>query len=403
MAQTFKTAVSIVSGSAAAQAVAAKVDGDSSNRVTIDAGGKISWGSGSAAADTTLYRSAADVLTTDDAFEAASLGVSGEFTLPTADGSIGQVLQTNGSGIVSWATAAGGGVTDHGNLTGLGDDDHTQYLLADGTRSATSLDVIGNATVGDIVIDSGANITGHYTGWVKLGASNTSSLGIDRNSIQAFGSSSGTYNELDINAFGGNILLNRDGGNTKIGGLAPSEKLDVGGNIKLSGNIIVGGTVDGRDVAADGAKLDDLITVSDTAPSTPSSGDLWYDSSVQVLYIYYNDGSSSQWVEVLAGAGGGSSSYLTANLSGGYSIPGVILTQEASNQSITANTAYYQPFIVGEEITVSSIRLYVQTASGTSGAKLRLSIYESDADWVPGGLVLDAGEVACDSTGSKSI
>ncbi len=31
---------------------------------------------------------------------------------------------------------AGSGVTDHGALTGLGDDDHTQYALADGTRGA---------------------------------------------------------------------------------------------------------------------------------------------------------------------------------------------------------------------------------------------------------------------------
>lgn len=30
----------------------------------------------------------------------------------------------------------GGGVTDHGALTGLGDDDHTQYALADGSRGA---------------------------------------------------------------------------------------------------------------------------------------------------------------------------------------------------------------------------------------------------------------------------
>lgn len=33
------------------------------------------------------------------------------------------------------ANGAGGGVTDHGALTGLADDDHTQYLLADGTRA----------------------------------------------------------------------------------------------------------------------------------------------------------------------------------------------------------------------------------------------------------------------------
>lgn len=31
----------------------------------------------------------------------------------------------------------GGSSTDHGSLTGLGDDDHTQYLLTDGTRQMT--------------------------------------------------------------------------------------------------------------------------------------------------------------------------------------------------------------------------------------------------------------------------
>lgn len=37
--------------------------------------------------------------------------------------------------------AGGGGVTDHGALTGLTDDDHTQYLLASGTRN-----IAGNIT-----------------------------------------------------------------------------------------------------------------------------------------------------------------------------------------------------------------------------------------------------------------
>lgn len=38
----------------------------------------------------------------------------------------GQVLSYNGSGL-EWSAAGGGGVTDHGTLTGLTDDDHTQY------------------------------------------------------------------------------------------------------------------------------------------------------------------------------------------------------------------------------------------------------------------------------------
>lgn len=32
----------------------------------------------------------------------------------------------------------GGGVTDHGALSGLGDDDHTQYVRVDGTRAFTA-------------------------------------------------------------------------------------------------------------------------------------------------------------------------------------------------------------------------------------------------------------------------
>ena len=44
----------------------------------------------------------------------------------------------------TWAEITGGGVTDHGALTGLADDDHTQYLLVAGTRAMT-----GNLQMGD--------------------------------------------------------------------------------------------------------------------------------------------------------------------------------------------------------------------------------------------------------------
>ena len=37
-------------------------------------------------------------------------------------------------------------------------------------------------------------------------------------------------------------------------------------------------------------------TVSATAPTSPSNGDLWYDSVNLKLYVYYNDGTSAQWV-----------------------------------------------------------------------------------------------------------
>jgi hypothetical protein len=38
------------------------------------------------------------------------------------------------------------------------------------------------------------------------------------------------------------------------------------------------------------------LTASDTAPGSPVVGDLWFDTTGLQMYVWYNDGSSSQWV-----------------------------------------------------------------------------------------------------------
>jgi len=52
------------------------------------------------------------------------------------------------------------------------------------------------------------------------------------------------------------------------------------------------------------------VTVSDTPPSNPSGGDLWYKADEGQLKVWYQDGTSNQWVDTSnnAGGGGGSSS-----------------------------------------------------------------------------------------------
>lgn len=45
------------------------------------------------------------------------------------------------------------------------------------------------------------------------------------------------------------------------------------------------------------------ITTSDTAPASPSANDLWFNSTDGSLAVYYNDGTSSQWVTVSGAAG----------------------------------------------------------------------------------------------------
>jgi len=43
------------------------------------------------------------------------------------------------------------------------------------------------------------------------------------------------------------------------------------------------------------------ITASDTAPTEPSAGALWYNSATGYLYVYVDDGDSQQWVQPVAG------------------------------------------------------------------------------------------------------
>lgn len=46
------------------------------------------------------------------------------------------------------------------------------------------------------------------------------------------------------------------------------------------------------------------LTVSNTAPASPSDGNLWYDSSDGYIYVYVQDPDSSQWVQPIAGISG---------------------------------------------------------------------------------------------------
>jgi hypothetical protein len=54
---------------------------------------------------------------------------------------------------------------------------------------------------------------------------------------------------------------------------------------------------------AGGIPVGGFVTISDTAPVSPSVGDLWWDSEYGTLNIFYQDVDSSQWVEISATGG----------------------------------------------------------------------------------------------------
>jgi hypothetical protein len=91
-----------------------------------------------------------------------------------------------------------------------------------------------------------------------------------------------------------------------------------------------------------------VAITSPTAPLTANNGDLWYNTSRGVTYIYYDDGSSSQWVEVVTSgtpelatkadlAYVNSQDNLKANLSGGNTFSGnQVFSSFISNPSVPA-------------------------------------------------------------------
>ena len=92
------------------------------------------------------------------------------------------------------------------------------------------------------------------------------------------------------------------------------------------------------------------VTISDTPPTNPSPGNLWWNSVLGTMFIYYYNGTSYQWVTsspALVGAQGvqgptGPSGYTgSIGVSGGATGSGTDTTFFVNGQ--TANTSYSIP------------------------------------------------------------
>lgn len=131
------------------------------------------------------------------------------------------------------ATVSGGTASDHGELVGLADDDHTQYVLVNGTRAIT----------GGIVINEGGN-----------------------------DSDTRIEGSTDEN------LVYIDAGNNRvgIGKNNPDVLFDIAGVLNVDGNITTAGTVDGIDIAGHAGDttihFDELGELSDVDVVSAISG-----------------------------------------------------------------------------------------------------------------------------------
>lgn len=104
-------------------------------------------------------------------------------------------------------------------------------------------------------------------------------------------------------------------------------------------------------------------TISATPPSSPSPGNLWWDSDVGSLKIFYNDGNTSQWVDASANTygSGGSMVYPTSGIA--------VSTGSAWGTSLTAPTGTIVGTSDTQTLTNKRITRRVVTSGTTTGTQ----------------------------------
>ena len=157
------------------------------------------------------------------------------------------------------------------------------------------------------------------------------------------------------------------------------------------------GNLTGALPAIDGSNLTGIgtVAISDNAPSSPTHGDLWWESDTATGHIYYNDGSTSQWVQFNSGSSGsgsssgvGTSRFTVSNTTGSIGA--------GTTADITISGAKAYSLFKIDTSHAAWVRLYTDTTSRTNDAS---RAYTTDP--TPGSGVL--AEVYTTTTGSNTF
>ena len=212
------------------------------------------------------------------------------------------------SGITWSAIPAINTLDDVGDVT-VGANTANQVLVYNGSAWISTL----NPTIGgNLVVSGNLTVSGNTT------TLNTETLLIEDNQIVL---NSGHTGEPSTNA---GIMVERGSSNdveirwnettdkwqitndgTTYSNIATAS--DVAGititTLDDIGDVAVTGVTNGKVLQYNGsawvgATVAGGATVSASAPASPEAGAIWFDSDDGKTYVYYSDGSSSQWVEI---------------------------------------------------------------------------------------------------------
>lgn len=321
-------------GSPSETAVEVGVNGEAHPRLSIDAGGRLNWGVGSTAVDVNLYRDAANVLKTDDTFKAPILFVD-NIEIDTTGATSNQVLKFDGTKFVPGTASAVASLDDLSDVV-ITSAEKYQTIVYDGTNwineFPTTVSLVQNAeattlTAGTAVYIFGgtgnhasvkrADYTTDVTSSKTIGLVSGSIASGANGPVVTRGYVSGI--DLSVGYSAGDVLwLGANGAFTKTKPSAPNHLVFIGIVARATSNgIIYVATQNGyeleelHDVKITSPQSGDFLkwngttwvnssdggaslTVSDTAPASPSTGDMWFESDTGATYVYYD----SFWVEI---------------------------------------------------------------------------------------------------------
>ena len=304
---------------------------------------------------------AAAVTTTGDVIVGGNLTVNG--TTETINSTTVVVADKNlelGSVATPTDTTANGG-----GLTLKGATDKTLNWVS-GTTSWTSSENF----------DLASGKTYKIAGTTVLSGSALGS-GVTGSSLTSVGTiTSGTWNGTTI------ALANGGTGATTQAGAANAV---LPAQTSASGKYL---TSDGSNVSW--ASVNGGFSIGTTPPASPSAGQAWFNSTTGTAYVYYNDGNSSQWVQVIGpqgpagptgpqGASGATSFSINAQSGTSYTTVlsdngAFISTNNSSANTLSIPTNALVGYPVGTAITVFQAGVGTTTINAvTSGTTTILS------------------------------